>query len=475
MLKCAISKFSLGLAALSVTAAEVDFQRDVRPILSGICFKCHGPDNETRKGGLRLDLREDAIKPAKSGEPAILPGHPDKSELVKRILTTDEDDLMPPTAAKHPLTETQKQTLKDWIAQGAEYKAHWAFIAPQSPTLPEVKDTTWPRNDIDRFVLARLEKENLKPSTRADKYALVRRVFLDLIGLPPSIEETDAFLNDTSENAYETLVDRLLASEHYGERWARRWLDLARYADTNGYEKDRPRSIWPYRDWVINALNRDLPFDEFTIQQIAGDMLPDPAIDQLIATGFHRNTMLNEEGGADPLEYRFHAMVDRVHVTATTWLGLTMACAQCHTHKYDPIQQTEYYGFMAFLDNSDEPLLDVPNSDIAKKRADAEKKIAELESQLLEKFPAPSSIEWRIPSEIDLSSANGVDFETLTDGSILVSGKNPEKDTYTLKFKPTPQRITHIQVEALGDPKGGPGRTEHPLPPVGQDGTITAR
>lgn len=457
----------LGVAVLSVAgalAAEVDFQREVRPILSGICFKCHGPDEGSRKAGLRLDIREEALKPAKSGKVAIVPGNTDESELVHRLFTSDDDDIMPPPAAKMPLTTAQRETLKQWVAQGAKYTAHWAFVPPKSTPPPEVKRPEWVRNEIDRFILARLEKEGLNPSEQADRYSLVRRVYLDLIGLPPTVEEADAFVKDNSPDAYEKLVDHLLDSPHYGERWARRWLDLARYADTNGYEKDRPRSIWAYRDWVINALNKDMPFDQFTIEQIAGDLLPNPTPQQLIATGFHRNTMLNEEGGADPLEYRFHAMVDRVHVTATTWLGLTMACAQCHTHKYDPIQHTEYYKFMAFMDNADEPLLDIETPEIAKKRKMAEEKIAALEAGLLDQFPAPTAIEWRVPGEVDFASDAGANGEFLKDGSIRVTGKNPDKDSYTLRFEAATNRVTHLQIEAMPDSavvKGGPGRTDH--------------
>src|SRR3954464_6422648 len=432
----AITRLTLLALAVSLRAiaAEVDFQREVRPILSGICFKCHGPDDATRKGGLRLDIREEALKPGKSGDIAIVPGDLSKSALVKRIFATDEDDLMPPPKAKMPLTDAQKDVLKRWVAEGAEYRPHWAFVAPKRPVLPEVKQKDWPRNEIDYFILARLEKEGFKPSEPADKYSLVRRVYLDLIGLPPTPEEADAFVNDSSSDAFEKVVDHLLESPHYGERWARRWLDLARYADTNGYEKDRPRSIWAYRDWVINALNKAMPFDQFTIEQLAGDLLPNPTQDQLIATGFHRNTMLNEEGGADPLEYRFHAMVDRVHVTATTWLGLTMACAQCHTHKYDPIQHTEYYKFMAFMNDANEPLMDLKDPKIAKKREEMQAKIDALEASLLDKFPAPANIEWRVPGEQEFASAQGASGEFLNDGSFRVSGKNPDKDVYTIKF-----------------------------------------
>ena len=272
---------------------------------------------------------------------------------------------MPPPATKNPVSAAERTVLRQWIAAGAEYKPHWAFQPPVQAKLPAVKQTDWPRGPIDRFVLARLEAAGMAPSAPADKHTLVRRVSLDLIGLPPTPEEADAFLNDPSADAYEKLVDRLLASPHYGERWARRWLDLARYADTNGYEKDRGRSIWPYRDWVIKALNADLPFDQFTIEQLAGDLLPDATLDQRIATGFHRNTMLNEEGGVDPLEFRFYATIDRTNTTATTWLGLTLGCAQCHTHKYDPIPHAEYYRMLALLNNADEPELEVPQPEKA--------------------------------------------------------------------------------------------------------------
>ena len=462
--KLCFSLWLLGFGPLS-RAAEVDFLRDVRPILSSYCFKCHGPDESTRKAGLRLDIREEALKPAKSGELAIVPEDSEKSELVRRILTSDEDDLMPPPSAKHPLTSAQKDILKRWVAAGAEYKPHWSFENPRQTPLPEVKDRAWPRNEIDYFILARLEKEGLKPSEQADKHTLVRRLYLDLIGLPPTPEQADAFVNDDSGNACENLVDSLLASPHYGERWARRWLDLARYADTNGYEKDRPRSIWPYRDWVINALNSDMPFDQFTIEQIAGDLLPNATLSQKIATGFHRNTMINEEGGIDPLEYRFYSMVDRVHVTATTWLGLTMACAQCHTHKYDPIQHTEYYQFMAFLNNADEPKVEAPTSDILERRKVFEENIARLEAALPEKFPLPANIEWFVPAGAEFKSEQNEPAEILADGSIRLTSPNaPEKDTYTLNLRSSAPRITHLQVEAIPDEKvgkGGPGRTDH--------------
>ncbi len=309
---------------MAVRADPPDFTRDVRPILSEHCFKCHGPDDVARQANLRLDLREAALKKSESGNAPIVPGKPDASELVRRISSHDVDEMMPPPAANKPLSDAKRQILRNWIAAGAPYKPHWAFVPPRQSQPPAVRQTNWPRNPIDRFILARLESAGLKPAEEADRYTLIRRLSLDLIGLPPTIQEADAFAHDSSPGAYERLVDRLLSSPHYGERWGRRWLDLARYADTNGYEKDRVRSIWPYRDWVIRAINDGMPFDQFSIKQLAGDMLPGATASDRIATGFHRNTMLNEEGGIDPLEFRFYAMVDRVGTTGVVWLGLTV-------------------------------------------------------------------------------------------------------------------------------------------------------
>ena len=359
-----------------------DFAREVRPILAKSCFKCHGPDETTRKAKLRLDVPGGA-------KGVIVPGKPDQSELIARVCSGDSDTVMPPPSTKITLTAEQKEILKRWIAAGAHYQQHWAFVPPQAVAPPPVTRVSWPRNPIDRFVLARLEKEGLRPSPAADRHTLIRRVSLDLIGLPPTPAEVDAFVADDSPNAYEKLVDRLLASPHYGERWARRWLDLARYADTNGYEKDRPRVIWPYRDWVIKALNADMPFDQFTIEQLAGDMLPGATAEQIIATGFHRNTMMNEEGGIDPLEFRYYAVVDRVNTTATTWLGLTLGCAQCHSHKYDPISQREYYQMLAFFNNADEPDYEVPDPAIGKRRAAIEAKIADATHPIQSNMAAP--------------------------------------------------------------------------------------
>ncbi|MEK6237190.1 MAG: DUF1549 domain-containing protein, partial [Planctomycetales bacterium] len=369
--------FLIATTKVAAAGEKINFNRDVRSLFAAKCFACHGPDEKHREGELRLDAREAAVK-----QGAIVPGQPDKSELIQRILSDDPDERMPPPEADEPLTDAQQKLLQDWIREGARYEKHWAFTPPTKPPLPRIGDSDWPQNKIDYFVLARLESEGLKPSSRANSYALVRRVYLDLIGLPPTPEEADAFLRDDKPDAYERLVDRLLASSHYGERWARDWLDLARYADTNGYEKDRPRSMWPYRDWVIRALNADMPFDRFTIEQLAGDMLPNATEDQVVATGFHRNTMLNEEGGVDPLEYRFYAMVDRVATTGTVWLGLSTGCAQCHSHKYDPITHVDYYRLLALLNNADEPDRLLKTPDVVARRRALENRIRKLEADL---------------------------------------------------------------------------------------------
>jgi len=446
----------------SARADGPDFNRDVRPILSQNCFKCHGPDDKQRKAGLRLDQRSGAVMALVTGHRAVVPGKPAESSLVKRVFSTG-GDKMPPSYANKVLSESQKEILRKWVAAGAEYKPHWAFVAPVQRPQPAVKQAAWPRNAIDRFVLARLEKAGLKPSPEADRVTLVRRVYLDLVGLPPTPAEADAFVNDRRPGAYERLIDKLLASPHYGERWARRWLDLARYADTNGFEKDRPRSVWLYRDWVIDALNRDMPFDQFTIEQLAGDMLPGATLQQRIATGFHRNTMLNEEGGIDPLEYRFYSVVDRMATTGTTWLGLTIGCAQCHTHKFDPITQREYYRTMACLNNADELTVDVPRPDLEAKRKQIAAEIAERESHLAAKFPVETKVNWKPARIAEVKTESGAKAAMLPDGSVLISGANPEKDTYTITLADdTPAEA--IRLEALPDPSlggNGPGRTPH--------------
>jgi hypothetical protein len=458
----------LSVAALAEAAGPADavgpsFSREIRPILSDRCFRCHGPDENHRKGGLRLDLPDEASRELKSGRRAIVPGRVDQSHLVARLFSEDPDEVMPPPETKKPLTSEQKDLLKRWVASGARYEQHWAFQPPRAPAMPAVRDSGWVRNGIDSFILARLESEGLSPSPPADKSALARRVSLDLIGLPPTAEELSAFLADSSPQAYESLVDRLLRSPHYGERWARPWLDLARYADTNGYEKDRARSIWPYRDWVIHALNRDLPFDQFTVEQLAGDLLPDPTVDQRVATGFHRNTMRNEEGGIDPLEFRFHAMNDRVATTGTTWLGLTLQCAQCHTHKYDPIPHREYYQVMACLNNADEPDLDLPDQKLEATWRQNQEEAARRLAALADKWPL-DVIRWETPRDGSAQDESKRPARLLEDGSFLFEGKPEERDVYTLRFSSSARGVDQLRLEALTDPSlpsKGPGRTPH--------------
>jgi len=370
-------------------SSAVDFDRVIRPILSENCFKCHGPDERERKAKLRFDLRAEALKPAKSGAPAIVPGAPAQSELIARITTANEDDRMPPEKTGKTLSPTQIEALRQWIAQGAPYATHWAYIKPARPALPVVRHAKWPQNPIDAFILARLEKEGLTPSPSADRRTLIRRVSLDLTGLPPTLEEADQFLADKHPRAYEALVDRLLQKPAFGEHWARMWLDLARYADSAGYADDPPRTIWAYRDWVIKAFNENLPFDRFTIEQIAGDLLDHAGEEEEVATAFHRNTMTNNEGGTTDEEFRNAAVIDRVNTTMAVWMATTMGCAQCHTHKYDPITQQEYFRFFAFFNNTadadlpdESPVLDVSPRAVKERRARLRLEIAELERAL---------------------------------------------------------------------------------------------
>jgi hypothetical protein len=336
------------------TASGVDFQRDIQSLLTARCLECHGP--EKREGGLRFVSREDALLPADSGEAVIVPGDAAGSELIRRVTSEDDSEWMPPEGPR--LTADEIKLLRAWIDQGAKWgpegaaAKHWAFVTPVRSELPAVRNAAWPAGELDHFILARLEREGLAPSPPADRARLIRRVYLDLIGLPPTVEQVEAFENDTRAGAYERVVDDLLASPHYGERWARPWLDLARYADSNGYQRDGFREVWAYRDWVIRAMNDDLPFDQFTIWQVAGDLLPDATADQRIATGFQRCTTVNVEAGTDQEENRVNAIVDRVNTTATVWLGATIACAQCHNHKYDPFTQREYYQLFSYFNNT---------------------------------------------------------------------------------------------------------------------------
>jgi hypothetical protein len=332
----------------------IDYDRDVRPILADNCFSCHGPDPHTREAGIRLDIREDAIL---SG--AVVPEIPQASPLLRRITATVPNQMMPPPATGKKLSASQIETLRRWLAQGARYSPHWAFVNPIRPSLPTVRQQGWVRNAIDYFVLARLEREGLDPNFEADRSTLIRRVSLDLIGLPPTPAEVAAFIADPSPNAYEQLLDRLLASPHYGERMAIEWLDAARYADTNGFNLDCARDMSGWRDWVIRAFNANLPFDQFTIHQLAGDLLPNPTLEQTIATGFNRNTMITNESGVLEDEYLVMYVADRINTVATVWLGLMIGCARCHDHKYDPITQKEYYQLYAYFNNLSETVLHV--------------------------------------------------------------------------------------------------------------------
>jgi hypothetical protein len=349
----------LGLAPLQAAewplgpGVKAEYNRDVRPILAKNCFACHGPDEAKRAKGLRLDRRDSAVKPLKNGDVAIVPGDPDSSELMLRVTEEDDTLRMPPRKAGGRLTPAEIDVLKRWIAEGAEYAPHWAFVAPKTWSVPRVADRSWPRNGIDFWILERLERESLKPSTPAGRAILLRRLSLDLRGLPPAPEEVERFVSDNTPDAYEKTVDRFLADPAYGERWARVWLDQARYADSAGYGSDPLRpSIWRYRDWVISALNRNQPFDEFTLWQIAGDLLPGATLEQKIATAFHRNTMTNTEGGTDDEEFRVAAIKDRVDTTMQVFMGLTMGCAKCHSHKFDPITHEEYYKFYAIFNQT---------------------------------------------------------------------------------------------------------------------------
>ena len=377
-------------------AGKVQFARGVLPILSTHCFTCHGPDAKQQKAGLRLDLFETATKRLKSGYYAVVPGKVKDSELITRIFSADDTERMPPKSSKKTLTDAEKSLLKRWIEEGAEYQRHWAFVVPKRPALPKPPPwaAAWAKNPIDQFLLTRMEKEGLKPSPEADRYTIARRLAIDLTGLPPTIEMADRFVNDKGPDAYEKYVDQLLSQPGYGERWSHVWLDLARYADSNGFATDNARTIWKYRDWVIDAINKNLPYDRFTIEQIAGDMLPQATQEQILATAFHRNTLTNDEGGTSDEEFRVAAVVDRVNTTMQVWMGVTVACAQCHDHKYDPISQEEYFRMFAIFNQTEDsdksdnsPNMLLITADEQKKKAELEGTMAKLEKDLLAANP----------------------------------------------------------------------------------------
>lgn len=464
-------------------SAPVDFRKEIEPIFVKRCSECHGPD--LQKGKLRLDAKAVALRGGSSGKPLLVQGKSAESELILRVSSTDPDEVMP--AKGDRLRPEQIDLLKRWIDEGAVWpeedkRAYWSFVPPGHPQPPAVHETDWVRNDVDRFILARLEKEGLTPSSEANRTTLIRRLFLDLTGLPPTPRDVDSFLKDHRPEAYEELVNRLLDSPQYGENIGRWWLDLARYADSNGYQVDLARSIWPYRDWVINAFNQNMPFDQFTIEQLAGDLLPNASLDQRIATGFNRNTKINDEGGGDAEEYRTKAVKDRVATTSTVWMGLTMGCAECHTHKYDPITHEDYYRFYAIFNNttdggnySVQPTVPVPppsvktrldyfHAQIARVKRNlalAEKKLPSEQQAWEARFAGRSNQVWTVLQLTNAVSTGGASFTNLPDQSILATGSNPIYDTVTVDALTTLKGITALMLEVLPDPslpKNGPGR-----------------
>jgi hypothetical protein len=476
-------------SSLSAEDQQVSFNRDVRPILSDACFHCHGPDDQQRQAGLRFDERDSAIAEAESGETPIVPGNLSASELVKRITSDDDSVVMPPRDSGKTISPEQIETLKRWISEGAKYEGHWAFQKVVRPAVPDASEDSRnaafaaSKNPIDRFIKTRLDRARLKPSAPATRETLIRRVSLDLTGLPPTPAEVNAFLADESSDAYEKVVDRLLSSPHYGERMALNWLDYARYADSNGYQVDASREMWAWRDWTINAYNRNLPFDQFTIEQIAGDLMPDATRDQIIATGFNRNHRLNGEGGRIVEEWFVETVIDRVETTGLTWLGLTFNCCRCHDHKYDPISQREFYQMFAFFNsneesgvlapngnsgNNTEPTIQVSTSEqdaqLAKLKdqaTDVEDKVKSLADRLPELVAAwepgfrkqldSENEVWKSLTPEKVSSSGGAKFQKLEDGSWLASGPNVAKDVYSVVSPVSQGALGGFLLECLPD------------------------
>jgi hypothetical protein len=480
--------FSIAILLLGISGSthatespseNLQYNRDIRPILSHACFTCHGPDATARKAELRLDVRADALRETESGALPIVPGKATASELIQRISTADLSQRMPPEGHA-ALTAEQIETLTRWINQGAEYQQHWAFITPTNVKIPTVKNKSWTRNEIDNFVLSRLEKSNLEPNGQADREALIRRVSFDLTGLPPTLEEIDTFLADQQETAYETMVEHFLKSSAYGEHMARYWLDLARYADTNGYQYDTERTQWVWRDWVIHAYNSNMPFDQFTIEQLAGDLIPDGTPQQQLATGFNRNHPITIEGGIISEEYRVEYVMDRVVTTGAVWLGMTVGCARCHDHKYDPLSQTEFYQMLAYFNQVPEkgnsgfdPRATIASPLAAKQNQTLETEIESLRVELakpqdvtgdLEQWAQTlrnKKIQWNVLKPDSFKSSGESTLSLLEDHSILASKANPTTDTYEITATTMLKNITAIRLECLTHeslPGGGPGR-----------------
>jgi hypothetical protein len=485
---------TLALPAQRVMAADspssrIQFNRDIRPILSESCFSCHGPDKNKRKADLRLDQQNGGAFVDHKGKFPLVAGNVARSELIERITSMDPETIMPPPDSRKKLTARQIELIRKWIEQGAEWQPLWSFIPPKRSQAPGVQDARWCRNPIDNFILARLESQGLRPSPEADKVRLVRRLYLDLLGLPPTPEQVDAYLNDKSPDAYEKVVDALLANPHYGERMALDWLDAARFADTHGYHIDSGRDMTRWREWVIDSFNHDLPYDQFTVQQIAGDLLPQASLDQKIASGFCRNNMVNFEGGAIAEEYHTAYVIDRVNTLGTVWLGLTVGCCQCHDHKFDAVTQKEYYQLFAFFNHVPEngldgqhgnagPFIPTPTAQQKQKLGAIASLIQKAETDLLAPAPAADSeqaeweknalaehpADWTVLEPSSMKSAGGAKLAAQEDKSILVTGPNPATDVYTIVSRANASHVTGIRLEALPEEHlagKGPGRSEN--------------
>ncbi|MFM2003966.1 MAG: hypothetical protein RI963_3392, partial [Planctomycetota bacterium] len=478
---------SMAILAAMPSAFAVDFNREIKPLLSNRCFICHGPDENERQGGtdgLRLDTREGATAD-QGGHAAIVPGKGAASELIRRITSDDPDSVMPPPTHGVKLTAAEVELLTRWIDEGADYAKHWSYTPPARPQLPQVKDGSWPQGAIDHFVLSRLEREGLVPQPQADPHALVRRLALDLTGLPPTPAEVDAFVAEFARDpaTYERWVDTFMSRPTYGEHWAKMWLDLARYADSAGYADDPLRTIWLYRDYVIDSINANKPLDRFTIEQVAGDLLPDATDEQRVATAFHRNTLTNSEGGTDDEEFRNAAIVDRVNTTMAVWMGTTMACAQCHTHKYDPITQEEYFRVFAIMNQTEDadrrdesPLLSVYTPDQQQKRDALQQELASVREVLAKVTPEleaardawvtgfPQDIAWKVikPVEVVSKAGSATKVEDSDRGPVVTIAGGPDKDTYEVKvpIEGGEEALRAIRIETLSDaalPGNGPG------------------
>ncbi len=490
-----LSFFILSLLLLAVVAFlpggrtdaadDLTFNRDVRPILSNNCYECHGFDSNTREAGLRLDTYEGATALLESGDGrAIVPGNAAASLLITRVESHDVDVKMPPADTGKTLTPADIATLRKWIDQGARYERHWSFVAPKASPLPAVKQTAWPSNLIDHFILSRLEKEGLSPSPEADRRTLIRRVAFDVTGLPPTRQEIREFLHDNSDQAYERMVDRYLNSRSYGENMARRWLDLARYADTNGYQYDTQRNMWVWRDWVIHAYNKNMPFDQFTIEQLAGDLLPDATPHQVLATAFNRNHPVTIEGGVIDEEYRTEYVIDRLVTSTTVWMGMTIGCARCHDHKFDPISQKEFYQLYAYFNQVPErglngfaptrkiasPLAELQSAEKSAQIEALKKKLASVNAETMQgagleswakTIASSENRGWEVLDPVRTKSSGGSTLTRQPDLSLLVGGANPRKDIYEIVARTSQTGISAARLECLTHPSlpgGGPGR-----------------